>query len=283
MKFNVTGHLGYEDDGPATIISSLHCLQTPGQEVTDESLLTSRPVDYHEMELGLGQNRFSRISVETTGPLSIDYSATVSTSVRRVPHDDLTNIIPGELSAEAIPYLFPSRYCESDMFRTEAARLFPPHDSPYQQVKAIVTWISQNITYVSGSTDEQSSASFVLAYRQGVCRDFAHLGIAFCRALTIPARYVTVYAYQLNPQDFHACFEAHIGGQWFIFDATGLAPLNGLIRIATGRDASDAAVASLFGAIQGTELSVSCECLEEHFHPITRDELHNTNEALILG
>ena len=103
MKFKVTGHLGYEVNGPATIISSLHCLQTPGQEVTDESLLTSRPVDYHEMELGLGQNRFSRISVETTGPLSIDYSATVSTSVRRVPHDDLTNIIPGELSAEAIP------------------------------------------------------------------------------------------------------------------------------------------------------------------------------------
>ena len=283
MNFKVTGHLGYEVEGPATIISSLHCMQTPGQEVTNESLLTSRTVGYEEMALGFGENRFSRISVDTPGLLSIDYSATVSTSIQRIPQDELININPGQLSAEVIPYLFPSRYCESDMFRAEADRLFPPRDSLYRQVESITNWISQNVNYVSGSTDEQSSANSVMSIRQGVCRAFAHLGIAFCRALTIPARYVTVYAYQLTPQDFHACFEVHIGGNWFIFDATGLAPLNGLIRIATGRDASDAAVASLFGCIQGTELSVSCECLGSHFHPITRDELHNANEALILS
>ncbi len=103
-----------------------------------------------------------------------------------------------------------------------------------------------------------------------------------CRALTIPARYTTVYACQLNPQDFHACFEVNIGGRWFVFDATNLAPLNGLVRISCGRDASDAAVASLFGNLQGTGISVNCESLNDGFTPLRRQELQQMNEALII-
>lgn len=282
MKFKVTGHLSYEVDGGSTIISSLHCMLTPGQAVTDESLVTSRPVTYQEMTVGAGNNRFSKFTLDSPGPLSIDYSAVVSTELSRVPQEELLKLDPGQSPPEVIPYLFPSRYCESDRLREEAARLFPFQDSVYHQVESIVDWISQNVAYVSGSTVEQSSAFTVMESRQGVCRDFAHLGIALCRALTIPARYATVYAYQLEPQDFHACFEAYIGGKWFIFDATGLAPLNGLVRIANGRDASDAAVASLFGNIHGVGLSVTCDCLENNFTPITREELHTAGEALIL-
>jgi transglutaminase-like putative cysteine protease len=101
----------------------------------------------------------------------------------------------------------------------------------------------------------------------GVCRDFAHLGIALCRALTIPARYFTAYAYKLNPPDFHACFEAYLGNEWVLFDATKLVPLNGIVKIATGRDAADTAIASLFGNVSCKEINVSCKLAEEGFKP----------------
>lgn len=112
--------------------------------------------------------------------------------------------------------------------------------------------------------------------------DFAHLGIAFCRALTIPARYTTVYAYQLQPQDFHACFEAYINGEWYLFDAKNLEPLNGMIRISTGRDASDAAVATLFGEIQGVGLAEKCDCDDDNFQGVTRQNLQGQGNAFIV-
>jgi transglutaminase-like putative cysteine protease len=135
-------------------------------------------------------------------------------------------------------------------------------------VVAITDWIYENVEYLSGSTSSQTSAYDTVTERAGVCRDFAHLGIALCRALTIPARYFTGYAYQLNPPDFHACFEAYIGGQWLIFDATRLAPLNGLVKIAAGRDAADASVASIFGSVTSKNVQVACQVLEKGFVPL---------------
>jgi transglutaminase-like putative cysteine protease len=108
------------------------------------------------------------------------------------------------------------------------------------------------------------------------------LGIAFCRALNVPARYVTCYAYQLQPPDFHACFEVLINGMWYLFDATRLAPLNGLVRIATGRDAADAAVCTIFGNPELQGSLVSCELVDSGFHPVTRDSLAGRNEAIAL-
>jgi len=93
------------------------------------------------------------------------------------------------------------------------------------------------------------------------------LGIALCRALTIPARYFTGYAYQLNPPDFHACFEAYLGSEWVLFDATKLVPLNGIVKIATGRDAADTAVANLFGNVLCNKIRVLCKVVEDDFKP----------------
>jgi transglutaminase-like putative cysteine protease len=283
MTFHLQGHLAYQVDGPSTIITSLHAMRSAGQAVSNESFLTSRPVRYEELEVGPGQNRFSRISVDEPGELTIDYSATAETSPGSVARPQAEQAGPGSLPAEVIPYLFPSRYCQSDVLREEAANLFPARGDIYGQVEAVVEWISRNIDYVVGSTEEQTSALEVLERRCGVCRDFAHLAIAFCRALTIPARYTTVYAYQLSPPDFHACFEVHLGGGWYLFDATAMAPLNGLVRISVGRDASDAAVASLFGGIQGTGLAAGCEFVGENFTPVTRDGLQRAGQAFILS
>jgi transglutaminase-like putative cysteine protease len=93
--------------------------------------------------------------------------------------------------------------------------------------------------------------------RVGVCRDFAHLGIAFCRALNIPARFAAGYAYQLNPPDFHAYFEAFLGDRWYLFDPTRLVAKDGLIRIGTGRDAADISFATIFGPVSMEEMVLS--------------------------
>jgi transglutaminase-like putative cysteine protease len=149
---------------------------------------------------------------------------------------------------------------------------------------AIVDWIHDNVEYVIGSTDSETSAYDTVTQRTGVCRDFAHLGIALCRALNIPARYFSGYAYQLDPPDFHACFECFVGGKWFLFDATGLAPLNGLVRIGTGRDAADSAVASTFGRVQCTLMTVDCQLApNQQFEPLGRTQLSRNGLSLGSG
>jgi len=128
------------------------------------------------------------------------------------------------------------------------------------------------VEYLGGLTNAQTSAFDTVTEQAGVCRDFAHLGIALCRALTIPARYFTGYAYSLKPADFHACFEAYIGHKWVLFDATRKAPLNGLVKIASGRDAADTALANIFGDILLYSMQVSCELAEEGFEPFFYQE-----------
>ena len=169
------------------------------------------------------------------------------------------------------PYMYPSRYCQSDKLYRLANNLFGHIENPFEKVTTLCGWINKNVQYLSGSTNPQTSAYDTVTQQQGVCRDFAHLGIALCRALTIPARYFTGYAYQLKPADFHACFEAYIGTDWVLFDATGLVPLNGLIKIASGRDAAETAIANIFGGINFTSMLVDCQLAEDNFEPYYYD------------
>jgi transglutaminase-like putative cysteine protease len=117
----------------------------------------------------------------------------------------------------------------------------------YARVDEICEWINRHINYVPGTTNASSTACDVLLQRTGVCRDFAHVGIALCRSLCIPARYVSGYAAGLEPQDFHGCFEAFLGNRWYLFDATRKAPVDGFVRIGFGRDAADVPVANIVG------------------------------------
>jgi transglutaminase-like putative cysteine protease len=163
-----------------------------------------------------------------------------------------------DLHQEAMPYLFPSRYCQSDRLGRLAARLFGGISHPLDQASEVSNWIYQNLEYTGGVTDTATSACDTLVQRAGVCRDFAHLGIALCRALSIPSRYCAGYACELEPQDFHAWFEVSVGNQWFSFDPTKLSSPDGLVRIAHGRDAADASFATVFGAVQLQSMQVNC-------------------------
>jgi transglutaminase-like putative cysteine protease len=183
-----------------------------------------------------------------------------------------------QLDLTVLHYLYPSRYCQSDQMGRIASKHFGHITHPLGRASAVSDWIFENIDYVSGTTDTGTSAYDTVTQRAGVCRDFAHLGIALCRALSIPARYFTGYACGMQPPDFHACFEVCVGNQWYVFDPTRLSAPNGLIQIATGRDAADSAVASIYGAVQLEWMSVSCTA--ESFQPIPHEAM--AGKALLV-
>ncbi|WP_101758990.1 transglutaminase family protein [Oceanicoccus sp. KOV_DT_Chl] len=146
-----------------------------------------------------------------------------------------------------LSYLLPSRYCESDRFGLMAASISEGHLLGYDQVKAIETWLRNNIAYQPGRSDTPISATEVNVRQSGVCRDLAHLGIALCRSLSIPARLVVGYLHGLQPMDLHAWFEAYVGGRWYTFDATQYELKGGYVAIGYGRDAADVAIYNQFG------------------------------------
>ncbi|WP_084010454.1 transglutaminase family protein [Pseudofrankia sp. DC12] len=155
----------------------------------------------------------------------------------------------GQLTMEQLTFLRPSRYCPSDHVVGLAVAEFGGLPPGRARVEAITSWIHHRVAYVIGSSAVHDSAEDTLLTGQGVCRDFAHLGITLCRALEIPARFAAVYAPGLSPMDFHAVFEAWVDGEWRVYDATRKVPRSSLVRIATGRDAADAAFADVLGGI----------------------------------
>ncbi len=278
MSFRISARLNYSVHSPSTMLLNIHALTTVSQKLTEENFEISPPLAWEEFPLETGRNRYVRLQTETAEELSISYSALAETCPVIVDADEIHRTPVARMDRATLPYLFPSRYCQSDRLGRLAVKMFGDLPHAYDQVVAIGDWIYENIDYISGSTDAETSAFDTVTQRAGVCRDFAHLGIAFCRALSIPARYFTGYACLLDPPDFHACFEVCIGNRWFVFDATRLAPLNGLVRIATGRDAADASVATIFGGVSLQFMEVSCT--SDNFQPLNREDLDG--QAVLL-
>ncbi len=197
-----------------------------------------------------------------TGPFDLEYAAVVEVDRPEMP-PQVPADRPGRLPLNILTYTLPSRYCESDRFGPTAWELFGKGEDRAEQVRAICAWVGANVEYAPGSTDGRTSAWDVWQTRKGVCRDYTHLAIALCRALSIPARYVGGYAVGLEPMNFHACFEAYLGGGWRLFDPTdGIAP--GLIVEATrGRDASTAGLTTIFGRTLTGSVQVECSLAAE--------------------
>lgn len=278
MKFKVFSELSYEVFSPTTFIFNIQAARSGSQVILEESVVSNPFLAFEEFTLPNVDARFIRMEVNQGVVFTITYNAVVDVQYQLINETHLTQQIPiVELNTEVLPFLFPSRHCQSDKLRKLATKEFGQLSSAYEKVNAINNWIFNNTDYISGATDSGTSAYDTLIQREGVCKDFAHLGIALCRALDIPARYFTGYACNLNPPDFHACFEAYIGGQWIFFDPTQLVPINGLVRIANSVDAADAAVASFFGNTSCTYMNVQCNSLENDFKPF------NSNTSKIEG
>lgn len=264
MKFEVSSKIVYQALSPSTIILNIQPFKGGGQIVTDEVFSVSPDLKMREIIAVAGEKRFKVIEVPEAGNVTIDYKAVVENMVRVIPGNLLDDVLISVMPAAVLPYLNPSRYCQSDKLYKFAFNKFGHIENAFEKVMAIRDWICKNVEY-GGYTTPQTSAHDTITEQVGVCRDFAHLGIALCRALTIPARYFTGYAYQLQPPDFHACFEAYVGGYWVIVDATKLVPINGLIKIATGVDATDTAFASIFGNLVFQRMEVNATSLSPEF------------------
>ncbi len=244
--------LDYVLDGPCDFVFMVHVAQHPQQRLIEETLrLTPHvPSRVHVDALG---NRVLRLRAPA-GPLRLDYQARVERDT--VPRDASAAECPIDtLPDEVLPDLLPTRYCESDLLARAALTMFGQLPPGHARVQAICDWLHDNIEYRVGSTDSTTSARDVFVRRVGVCRDFAHLGVTFCRALNIPARLVCGYVrFDDPPPDFHAVFEAYLGGRWVLFDPTRMAPVDALVRTATGRDAKDVAFATIFGPARMTAM-----------------------------
>ena len=196
------------------------------------------------------------------GEFTINTSADILTAdaidvCKGAPFDEIQNLPDSTLT-----YLLPTRYCESDRFIDLGQKIVAGLAPGYDQVNAIVEWIRNNINYNPDSKHFQLSAVEVNQQGEGVCRELAHLAIALCRGLCIPSRMVVGYLYGLKPMDFHAWFEAYVGGRWYTFDATQASPIGGRITVAYGRDAADVAIFNQFGpALYPREMSVQVEML----------------------
>jgi transglutaminase-like putative cysteine protease len=246
QTFEIDCTLNYEVRGATDFVFQIHAHNGMEQQVLSESLVISPELPSHVYaDPGIG-HRFLRLHVDG-GLLKLRYRARVQRTAQPLdPQADEMAI--ADLPDDLLHNLNATRYCESDLLSQTSQELFGQLPRGISRVQAIVAWIHQNIVYQVGASVATTTARDVLSNRTGVCRDFAHLGVTFCRALNIPARLVVGYAqFDEPPPDFHAMFEAYLGGRWVLFDATHLSPVDDLVRVATGRDAKDVAFATIYG------------------------------------
>jgi transglutaminase-like putative cysteine protease len=267
IRLNLSIDLWYEIANQASdFIFNIQAAQTGHQKVVTESLDISPPVIpvlYSDTTYG---NRFMRLKADP-GPLTIRYAATVDIDHYAESPAHIEETPVSQLPSSVLPYIYPSRYCQSDRLRRFATREFGHLRQGYWRVQAIHDWVRLHTTFRSGSSNVSTSAVDTLIEQVGVCRDFAHLMIALCRAVNIPARFVTGIDYgadpALGPTDFHAYVEVFMGNRWYLFDPTGISPPMGLVRIGTGRDAADVSFATVFGAITYRAPLINIEAVDD--------------------
>lgn len=254
MRLNAGCHIVFAAEAPTPVILMLRPRSGFGQWVIREEYLLTPPIQVVEYTDSYG-NLCQRLVVPEG---SLDVKTTV-----QVEAPDHIDVSPGapfmpvqDLPEPVLQFLLPSRYCQSDRLGSLATEIVADAEPGYDQVDAIRQWIHESIKYEYGTSDPSTSAVETAESKVGVCRDFAHLGIALCRSLSIPARMVVGYLYQLDPMDLHAWFEAFVGNHWYVFDATQPEPRGNRIAIAYGRDAADVALATQFGPLDLTEMQV---------------------------
>ncbi|MFT4146639.1 MAG: transglutaminase family protein, partial [Mobilitalea sp.] len=229
-------------------------LSGPAQDVISSTVETSQPTPIFE-STDLYGNSCQRLIIQPgESTITATCIADVSDFIDVAPEADFVPV--DRLPDSVMHYLLPSRYCQSDTMLDLANEIIAQAAPGYGQVEAIRAWIQQNVEYQYGTSVATTSAADTAKSRTGVCRDFAHLGIALCRSIRIPARMVSGYLYQLDPMDLHVWFEAYVGGRWYTFDATQQEPRGNRIVVAYGRDAADVAFMSEYGPVTVKEMNV---------------------------
>ncbi len=257
MKLKVACQLVYESLENAPLILMLRPQNGLEQQIIEENYNLSPNLSIAEYKDSYGNlcqrviTPIGKLTIETLAIAEVKNELDIDFEAGFVPVENLPN--------EAIIYLLPSRYCESDKLYSLATEIVRDLPLGYAQVDAIRQWVKDNIHFEYGRSSSSSSAYDVSLSKTGVCRDFTHLCMALCRSLSIPARMVVGYLHELKPMDLHAWFEAYVGDKWYVFDATQDTPKGNRVVIAHGRDANDVAFASQFGDMELLSMWVSVE------------------------
>lgn len=249
MRYKLGCSLSYEIGSESTFIFNLEVAKIARQKILKESLVFTPPVELSVYADPATHNRYVGVNV-APGALNLDYNADMELFAHHADPETINETPIGRLPLDIFPFLLPSRYVPSDRLTSFARAEFGSLPLGHKRVNAICGWIYDHLEYQPGTSNEETTADETLLKRAGVCRDFSHLGIAFCRGLGIPARFVSCYAYGLVPSDFHAVFEAYLDRRWWLFDATRQAHLDGLVRIGVGRDAAEVAFSTPFGTFE---------------------------------
>ncbi|MBB3205768.1 transglutaminase-like putative cysteine protease [Rhodopirellula rubra] len=254
-QINIGSTLQYDVRQTTIFLFKIAAGWSSHQRVLSEQLNFTPNLDVENCQVGVEGNRLHRVIVEPC-QFSVDYQATVEITHEIDRPDSVGESRPADMPAEVLTYMNPSRYCESDLLGRFAFEEFGNIERGFTRVQAICDWVYEHLDYTPGSTNATTTAADVLLQRTGVCRDYAHLTITLCRGVGIPARYVSGYAVDLQPPDYHGFVEAFLDGQWYLFDPTRLASTVGLVRIGIGRDAADVAFSTVTGSAVMTQKNV---------------------------
>lgn len=238
MKLSIKAELIYSFPQATQIIAAIEAAHTPDQLILSDKLEIEPTTKLLRDEMSWGDRK---VRASLSGEVAIRYEAIVENNIRQLLPPSGRQHLWSDLPIDILPFLLPSRFCPSDKFMRFAQREFGRSADGVARVMSMLNWISRNIDYVAGVSNAETTAERTFVDRAGVCRDFTHLGITMTRALGIPARAVSAYALALDPPDFHAVFEVYLENSWWLVDPTRLAPVEGIVRIGNGRDASDIA------------------------------------------
>lgn len=272
VRMAFSTQLAYEVlDAACDFIFNIQAAYTPRQRVIEESLGLSPALKARYYTDAQTQSRFIALHA-LQGHLSIRYSAVVDLAHFEAAPGELFEISPQSLPGHVLPCLYPSRYCQSDRLLAFANQQFGGLVMGYSRAQAIRDWVYDNVRFQGNTSNSNTSALDTLIDRVGVCRDFAHLMIALCRAVNLPARMVSGMDYgadpMLGPPDFHAYVEVYLAdpsgaGRWYMFDPSGTAIPMGFVRFCTGRDAADIAFATIFGSVIAAQPSINIQAVPD--------------------
>jgi transglutaminase-like putative cysteine protease len=238
VRLSIKAELVYRFAEATQVIANIEASHTGDQVILSESLDIQPPTKILSDKTPYGDRS---IRASLSGEVTIRYLAEVENNLRQLLPRAGRQHLWSDLPSEVLPFLLPSRFCPSDKFMRFAQREFGAAGDGVARIMAVLDWIHRNVDYASGVSNAETTAERTFVDRAGVCRDFTHLGITLARALGIPARAVSAYALQLDPPDFHAIFEVYLENGWWLIDPTRLAPIEGIVRIGSGRGASDIA------------------------------------------
>lgn len=263
MRLGIVAELEYDFARPTAVLLALEVAPGGDQRIVEDGLTVegSGPLRPIPGECGVGRRTWA----DADGRFVARYAATVAVD-RPMPDWDRLRTVPAPATpGDAVQFLWPSRYCQSDRLCPFVAQTFG-NLAGGAKVAAMAEWIAGKLDYVPGSSDASTTAIDSFVRRQGVCRDYAHLMVSFARAADIPARMVAAYGHGVDPPDFHAVAEVWLADEtgtaaWRMIDATGMSDATRLARIAVGRDATDISFMTSFGTARMVSQKVRVQAL----------------------